>query len=104
MDAIFAVADDDKVCSCQVCWFISAIGFLIPPDPLSFSPPVQDNFLTTDELWRNHEQFIGSHHDRRHGSTPPHKVADALEARHHRDDHAHGHSHAAHADDKHDEL
>jgi Ca2+-binding EF-hand superfamily protein len=77
VDAIFEVADSNK-----------------------------DDKLTVNELWDTHEHFIGTHHDRQHGTTPPHKIADALERRHHRDDAKKGHHHHGHDHDHgdHDEF
>lgn len=80
VDAIFQVVDDNK-----------------------------DGMLTIEELWNNHEHLIGSHASRQHGATPPHKIQDALERRHHQHDHdgenngGGGSSGPAH-DDAHDEL
>lgn len=59
--------------------------------PLNFIFPhlsrTQDRLLTTDELWNSHELLIGTHAHRKHGTTPPHKLQDALDKRHHAHDH-----------------
>jgi hypothetical protein len=80
--------------------------FRLPPDPLF--PRPQDRLLTVDELWNSHEQLIGTHAHRKHGTTPPHMLQDALDKRHHAHDHD-GDEKTAHSartgdGDTHDEL